>query len=363
VSEGWPKPNLIGGLIAAPTTETVSPLERQVTIVLAWLAHHSRTFAVALVERFFAGDDEALAALSADTVIGARAWGTLRKLEGLTGDIYPDLTIAGSGRSFELIIEVKIDAELHWWELSDGTRLYQPDAYIRSWRKNYDPALEARVRRLGTLTRNGPMVDLGPDPYRAADVRWQDLRELLGQILEEGRIENETVAVALDAAAAIDERILSVTRSPAIDDPVIAWGYTLLDKLAPAVAESLPGGSLRQGAAVRADYSGAYVYFDTAHGTQRLWLYATPAEGKYNVAGCGDSLFISETADYRWPASMQELMASAGVPELKDKATFKSYRLRLDAAEVQAAGDDGAQVAYVLEAAAPLLRALGSPRA
>jgi hypothetical protein len=40
--EGWLKPNLIAGLVAAPTTEKLSPLERQMTVVLAWLVHHSR---------------------------------------------------------------------------------------------------------------------------------------------------------------------------------------------------------------------------------------------------------------------------------------------------------------------------------
>jgi hypothetical protein len=50
-----------------------------------------------------------------------------------------------------LIVEVKAGAEIHYWDLADG-RLYQPDAYLRSWLDNYDPAREARVRRIATLT-------------------------------------------------------------------------------------------------------------------------------------------------------------------------------------------------------------------
>jgi hypothetical protein len=360
----WPKPNLIEGLIAAPTTEKVSPLERQATIVLAWLAHHSRTFAVALLERFLADDDEGLAALaSRGVVIGARAWGTLRKIEGLTeGPIYPDITIAGSGQSFELIVEIKIDAALHWWPTPDGTRIYQPNAYIRSWLENYDQALEAGVRRVGTLTRSGHGLDLPVSPHRAADLHWKDVRELLRQLLEDGRIEPEVVAVALDAAAAIDQRILAVKGPPPIDDPVMAWSYVFLAELAPGMAECLPGGSIKLNPAVWSDYAGVYVYFETpfASDPQRIHLYATPAEGQYNVAGCGASLFVSETADYRWPARLRALMQSAGIPEVKDKAGYKSHRLRLDVADIQAAGDEQAQLAYVLEAAAPLLAALNS---
>jgi hypothetical protein len=359
--EGWPKPNLISGLIAAPTTEKLSPLERQITVVLAWLTHHSRAFARSLLERFFVGDEAALAAIRRpEIVIGARAWGTLRKLEGLTGDVYPDLTIAGSGRSFELMVELKIDAELHWWDLPDGTRLYQPDAYIRAWTENYEPEGEAIVRKLGTLTKNGPGIQLEPGPYRAADLRWADVRELLGQLLEEGKVETDVLAVALDAAAAIDERILIVKEPPPINDPVISWGYAFLTALAPAIAERLPGGSLKQGAAVWTDYAGAYVYFETASGTQRLHLFATPREGRYNAPGCGSSLWICETPDHPWPPSVRTLMDSVGVPEVKDKEGWKSRRLGLDVARIQAAGDEQAQLAYVLEAAAPLVEALNS---
>jgi hypothetical protein len=360
-SESWPKPNLISGLIAAPTTEKLSPLERQVTVVLAWLVHHSREFALGLLERFLAGDEEALAATRRPkTVIGARAWGTLRKLEGLTGDLYPDLTIAGSGRSFELIVELKVDAELHSWKLSDGMRLYQPDAYLRAWTENYDPDGEAIVRRLGTLTRNGPGIELEPSPYRAANLRWEDVRELLGGLLEEGKVETEVLAVALDAAAAIDERILKLGKPPPINDPAMAWGYTLLTLLAPAIAERLPQGSLGRGIGVFRDYVGRYVYFETSSGQQRLHVFVTPREGRYNVPGHNSSLWICETPDTPWPASLGGLADGVGVPVVKDRAGYKSHRLGLEVAQIEAAGDEQAQLTYVLAEAAPLLDALRS---
>src|SRR3954468_24009887 len=149
-SEEWVQPNLITGLMKNPETEFVHPLERQVTIVLAWLLHHSPLFATALLRRFFARDEEALAALENAPTLGARPWGTLRPLPG-TGHLYPDISVAGAGQSFELLIEAKVDASIHAWQMPAGP-LYQPDAYIRSWRDNYDSANEARVRRVATLT-------------------------------------------------------------------------------------------------------------------------------------------------------------------------------------------------------------------
>ena len=259
-------------------------------------------------------------------------------------------------------MEIKIDAELHWWPTPEGTRIYQPDAHIRSWLKNYDSALEARIRRVGTLTRSGHGVDLPVSPYRAADLHWKDVRELLRQLLEDGRIEPDVVAVALDAAAAIDQRILALKGPPPIDDPVMAWGYVFLGELAPALAGCLPDGSIKQGPAVWSDYTGVYVYFATSSAPepQRIHLYATPAEGQYNVAGSGASLLVSETVDNRWPSSLRALVQAAGIPEVTDKAGYKSHRLCLNVADIQAAGDEQAQLAYVLGAAAPLVVALSS---
>jgi hypothetical protein len=36
---------------------------------------------------------------------------------------------------------MKVDAAIHAWQTLDGP-LYQPDAYIRSWRENYSAATE-----------------------------------------------------------------------------------------------------------------------------------------------------------------------------------------------------------------------------
>jgi hypothetical protein len=135
-----------------------------------------------------------------------------------------------------------------------------------------------------------------------------------------------------------------------------------LGELAPALAGRLPNGAIKLGPAVWSDYAGVYVYFETpsASEPQRIHLYATPAEGQYNVAGSGASLLMSETVDNRWPLTLRSEMQAAGIPEVTDKAGYKSHRLRLDVADIQAAGDEQAQRAYVLEAAASLIAALNS---
>ena len=104
-----------------PATEKQTPLERQLTVVVAWLAHHSERFARELLRQFFAGDDEALAALSQDDIrVGSRTWGTLRPVQGVTGSLYPDIVITASGRAFELIVEMKVDAAVHQSGVLDG---------------------------------------------------------------------------------------------------------------------------------------------------------------------------------------------------------------------------------------------------
>jgi hypothetical protein len=50
----------------------------------------------ALLRRFFDGDGEGVAALSGGGLrIGARTWGTLRAVDGVTGPLFPHITIDG----------------------------------------------------------------------------------------------------------------------------------------------------------------------------------------------------------------------------------------------------------------------------
>lgn len=341
-SANWVTPNLITGLMKNPATETLHPLERQLTIVLAWLLHHSPSFARDFTQLFFAEDEAASAALATASAIGARAWGTLRPT-GPTGHLYPDLAVAGAGQSFELIVEVKVGAAVHHWD-TDGGPLYQPDAYIRSWR-SYDAEHEAGVRRVATLTKDGAGGDLAPDPMRGRDVTWREVREGLGELLEGGAIEPVAAAVAVDFAAAIDEFVLP-TPTPQTDDPDLAWGYVLLHELAPRLAASLPDGAVKVSPAIHNDYVTAYIHFTSGGTSQRLWLAVTPEGARYNVKGYGSMLWLAEPTDTTYPGELAMRFRSAEF-ERHTGTPFPSLRVGIDVCEVQAAGaDDEAGYAF-----------------
>lgn len=346
-SAQWVRPNLITGLMKNPHTELVHPLERQVTIVLAWLLYHSPTFATALSRLFFSDDEEALAELESASALGARAWGTLRPLP-VTGYLYPDVSIAGAGHSFELIVEVKVDASIHAWETPEGL-LHQPDAYIRSWRENYDFTTEARVRRVGTLTKNGPGITLDDDMMRASDVTWKETRELLGDLLEQGEIERDVVAVAVDFAAALDQFVLKAVETPQTDDLNLAWGYVLFHELVPELAARLKGGATKTKPGLHEDFVSAYVYFDADGATYRLWVAVTSAGGRYNVVGAKARLWLREVAESKFPPKLAERFQAAGFTPTTSIVPSKSLRVGIDVAEVQAAGDEDEQLAFALE--------------
>ena len=188
--------------------------------------------------------------------------GSLRPLPE-TGHLYPDLSVAGSNRSFEILVEVKIDAEIHYWELEDGTRLYQPDAYWRSWHENYVPEGEARARRIATLTVSGAGIAEAERLSAWVDLRWSGVGATLGELLSAGKIESEFAGVAKDVHAAITELILDPARKkPDIEDPLLLWGHDLLRGLGPALAARLPAARMkRQKPGVYDDYVGTNVYF------------------------------------------------------------------------------------------------------
>lgn len=352
-SEAWRTPNLITGLMKTPASAQMHPLERQVTVVLAWLLNHSKNFALEFASLFFIDDDEALTALESASGIGARAWGTLRPVPP-TGHLYPDISLAGANRTFELIVELKIGASLHHFMMPDGL-LYQPDAYIRSW-QSYEPEYEAHVRRVGTLTLTGPGVPLGPHPMRAKDATWQQVRDCLGTLLENGEIEIDVAAVAVDFAAAMDEFVLKLAQNPQTDDPQLAWGYRLLHDVAPRLADALPDGALKASPGIYKDYVTAYVHFTSEGAPHRLWLAVTPEGARYNIAGHKSTFWLAEPTDTRFPRSLAERFRKAGFTS--DKTTpYPSLRRGIEISFVQEAGDAAAQsdlaLQWMVDALAP----------
>jgi hypothetical protein len=193
----------------------------------------------------------------------------------VTGLLFPDITITGSGRAFELIVEMKVDAGVHVSGEVDGRTLYQPDAYAYSWIHNYDGSKEAVVRRVGTLTREGVGVELLPElaGWRAADVYWSEVCGDLRSLLDRDEIEADVATVAQEALEAIDDFVLA-TAVPGIEvklerlPPEMTWGYEVLALLGPSLAEALLGGTLKQSFSLGTKhvYIGCSVYFSTVEG-------------------------------------------------------------------------------------------------
>ena len=359
MSAEWHAPSLVTGLMKTPATEKQTPLERQLTIVLAWLAHHSEQFARALLRRFFDGDAEGMSAMSGGGLrLGARTWGTLRAVGGVTGPLFPDITITGSGRAFELIVEMKVDAGVHASGELDGRTLYQPDAYAYSWIHNYDGSEEAIVRRVGTLTREGVGVELLPElaAWRAADVRWSEVRDDLNGLLDRGEIEHDARTVAREALQAIDDFVLA-TAVPGIElklkllPPELTWGYKVLALLGPSLAEALPGGTLKQSFSLGTKhvYVGCSVYFTTEEGERCVWLQVSPVGAGYAVPGRPVCLWAVEQADHgSWPNDIRERAIISGFGNETDQAGYKALRRGFPMEPLISLGDEAAQAGWLL---------------
>lgn len=264
----------------------------------------------------------------------------------------------GSERAFELLIELKVHAAIHFWEASDGS-LYQPDAYIRSWCENYDAKREANVRRVGTLTKTGPEIVVGKDEMRAADVTWAEARTLLADLLESGDIERGVVAVAVDFAAALDEFVVKPVEVPQTDDPNLAWAYVLFQELVPEVAARLTGGKPGAKPGLYKDFVSAYVCFDVDGSTYRLWMTVTSEGGRYNTPGAKPRLWLAEVYESKLAPAVSERFEAAGFAPLKDNEASTTLRAGLDVTAIQAAGDEGDQRAFALEWIVTLLAPTG----
>src|SRR3954465_2143481 len=92
------RPSLVEDLLALPATTKHHPLENQSTAVLAWLADRSALFAPRLVACFLGHP------VDKGIVIGARTQIPMEQPGG--GAVFPDLSLDGSNRAFQLLVEV-----------------------------------------------------------------------------------------------------------------------------------------------------------------------------------------------------------------------------------------------------------------
>src|SRR3954454_24723734 len=140
------RPSLIEDLFALPATIKHHPLENQSTAILAWLADRSPQFARRLAERYLGRE------VGADVVIGSRTQLALPQPGG--GAVFPDLSLDGSGGSFQLLVEVKVWSDFHYYEHPTVGAMRQDAYYRRLWRDLETPGT-VDLRAVGTLTRDG----------------------------------------------------------------------------------------------------------------------------------------------------------------------------------------------------------------
>jgi hypothetical protein len=328
--------------MALPTKPGLHPLENQATITLAWLLDRSPTFCRRFCGLFFEGDESANNALMHTELMRARTWVALPPLAGYTHSMYPDLSVAGSDRRFELLVEVKVAAPLHAYDTPDGP-LWQPTAYANSWLRNCKASDEAVLRRVGTLTATGTGLELPAHPFRGKDVTWQAVRETLAEL--DGQIEPHAVAVALDFISAIDQKLLARPK-PQLAHPLLGWGYSLLWDVLPRL-EALVLGAKRLGPAVATDYVRGHLNLPSASGDLQLWLFVTPAGGKYAWPGAPPSFWLAERSDKKWPAAIRDRAVGAGFEDRKDNAGWRGFKANL-AASVIRDRPENEQADYVL---------------
>ena len=316
-----------------PATLTQTPEENQLSEALAWLLDRSRMFAHRFAELFFEPESEVVQLLQDVDVFGAQARISLPPLPG-TGVLFPDLSLCGSSRSFQLLVEVKVDAGYHTHPhpQTPGTPLLQPDAYIEAWKQLSDTAGEARIRAVGTLTRGDDRSSERDDPMRARDVTWEELRSLLSELVDTEVLEPSVALIAGDLTEAIDSRVLGRTRLPPQEelDTFLAWAQQLIPALSAKIAEwAVP----RKHVSSATEFVGTYVDLVAPDGIAvELWIFANPTGGRYNLPGLPDSLGVRLAAKNAGGGLGQLTpgrIAAGGFRFVRDNDKWKDYRVYL----------------------------------
>ena len=120
-----PERSLLLGLMSQPTSLSQQPIENQLTEVVAFLLDRSDAFARGFVGLGDARDGDLRDAVANAGQIGARTRISL-PAPGPSGlpqrtTLFPDLSIDGSNLAFQVLVEAKVDAELHRTTMSGET--------------------------------------------------------------------------------------------------------------------------------------------------------------------------------------------------------------------------------------------------
>lgn len=279
------RPSLVTDLLQIPANHQQHQLENQATAVLAWLGDRSNAIGSALVDLFLGTPPPA------DALIAIRTQVSLPKPDG--GALRPDLSLCVSDRRVQLLIEVKVDAAFATYSEYDG--LDQPAVYRRLWHPG-EPG-DAKVRAVGTLTRQGSPRQPDPDSLIARDVSWRELRNTLHQLHANGLLSADVELVTSAFIDAIDERIAP----PEWTDEQLAAFFAehrgVLDHVKGQIASRWGSEVAAKAVRGRAYHGWRIPLADIGGGTMFLRLYLAPAGTRLNLPGAPAALIAAPERD------------------------------------------------------------------
>lgn len=342
----YPRPTLLPALMSVPAKEGQHQHENQATEILAWLVDRSDAVAHAVTELFLGH----LPPARRPGPIGARTQLSLPRPGGRT--VYPDLSIDGPFASFQLLVEVKIAADLS--ETLDETGLVrkQDELYRQAWKAQGTDG-QAAVRAVGTLTRPGGDRPIDLTAMQAREVSWSALHTTLAACVP--RCEVAVREVLTSFVQAID---VHIAVQPLDLTAVASW----LERHAPLVATTARllaeqlGARADTSTKVTVDYASKYVRFTDSTGQEmRVRVFATPANGRLNLPGHPDALavYLGRDSDATLEPAMIPRLQAAGFVAQKDIWGFKLCRRHY---EIPTKGDVEQLSAVVAEQVAAMLR-------
>lgn len=329
----YPHPTLLPALMKVPAKEGQHQHENQATEVLAWLVDNSDVVARTVCTLFL--DD--LPHVDAAHTIGARTQITLPRTVG--SPVYPDLSIEGSNASFQLLVEVKIAADLsETLDQQTGKAIQQDDLYRSLWANQGDEH-QAAARAVGTLTRAGGSSVVDTRAMRARDVAWSAVRDALSEC--SATVEPEVHSVLISFVEAIDVHIAVKRLDVAQVSLWLGAHEHLVADTAVALSELVDGradGTTR----LSTDYASRYVRFiDTTGQEMRVRVFITPSGGRLNLPGHPDTLavYLGRDSDATIEKALLPRLRAAGFIAQKDVWGFSLCRRHYELSDDSDAAD------------------------
>jgi hypothetical protein len=160
-------------------------------------------------------------------------------------------------------------------------------------------------------------------------VTWRQVGELVDRLLEDNA-EPQLSLILRELRSIIDNVLYHVEIDPDEWELVQTTGRMVLDALVEEFTSLRADAEPSSVVTVRTDYIGRYVTAPADGRPLRLWLYATPAGGRYNLVNKQASILIA-LADQPagWHHQEQELAAAAqrlDLPVQRDNAGYHMPR-------------------------------------